>query len=69
MNSADNASANAGQSASTEANAASAAQVFDTELDDEYDGHDYDPTVPLKDYNESDDEDPVPALKKSTTNG
>jgi hypothetical protein len=66
MNSANNASANAGQTTSTEANAASAAQVPDMELDDDYDGHDYDPNVPLRDYNEGDDEDPVPTLKKST---
>jgi hypothetical protein len=52
-------------SASTEANAASAAQVLDMEL--ENDSLEYDPNAPLEDFNELyPDEDPIPALKKST---
>jgi hypothetical protein len=66
MNSTNNASANAGQMASTEANAADTAQVLDMELDNDNDSYEYDPDAPLKDYNEGDDEDPVPDLRKST---
>jgi hypothetical protein len=60
-----NASANAEQTASSEAKAAGAADNFDIEIEDN--GHEYDPNQPLKDFNETyPNEDPIPALKKST---
>ena len=66
MNSTEDAGTTAGQMASkSEAKAAGAADYLDMELEDPNDDHVYDP--PLKDYNEDyPDDDPIPALKKST---
>jgi hypothetical protein len=59
-----NASANAGQTASSEAKAAGAADNFDIEIE----GDRYEDDPNLKDYNEEypDDEDNVPVLRKRT---
>ncbi len=62
----------AGQTASSEAKAAGAADPIDMEVEDPYPegtGHEYDPDQELFDYNEynPDEEDPIPALKKSTS--
>jgi len=73
MSSTQDVSMDAGQLASREAQAAVAADNLDMELEnassnEEYDPN-YDPNAPLVDYNEMDPngEDPVPALRKSTS--
>ena len=72
MSSTQDISMDAGQLASSEAQAAVAATNHDMEYEissnEEYDPN-YDPNVPLVDYNEMDPngEDPVPALRKSTS--
>ncbi len=72
MSSTQDISMDAGQLASSEAQAAVAATNHDMEYEilsnEEYDPND-DPNAPLVDYNEMDPdgEDPVPALRKSTS--
>jgi hypothetical protein len=67
MNSTQDAGTNAGQKASSEAEAPGAADYLDMELEDPDYDHEYDPDTPLKDYNEDyPDDDLIPALKKST---
>ncbi len=63
MSSTQDASMDAGQMVSSEAKAAAAADNFDMELEDPYADGEYKPESPLTNYNE---DDPVPALKKST---
>ncbi len=72
MNSTQDISMDAGQLASSEAQAAGAAVNLDMEFEnssnEEYDLN-YDPNAPFEDYNEEDpdEDDPVPALRKSTS--
>ncbi len=61
MNSNGSTSANAGQTASSEAKAAEAAHSLDMELEDPGVEFKFDPNEDLKDYNE---EDPVLVLKE-----
>ena len=62
MNSSQEAGTNAGQMASSEAKAAGAADFVNMEVEDSNDGYEYNSESPLTDYNE---DDPIPALKKS----
>jgi hypothetical protein len=63
MNSANDASTNAGQTASVEAKATGAVDALDMEFENDNDSYEYHPNEELVDFNE---EDPIPALKKST---
>ena len=72
MNTTQDISMDAGQLASSEAQAAWAATNLDMQYDvssNEDNDSSYDPNAPLVDYNEMDPdgEDPVPALRKSTS--
>ena len=69
MSSTQDISMDAGQLASSEAQAAVAANNLDMELEDLSSNEGYNPDSPLVDYNEIDPngEDPVPALRKSTS--
>ncbi len=64
MSSTQDISMDAGQLASTEAQAAGAANNLDMELEKASSNEEYDPESPLTDYNE---DDPIPALRKSTS--
>jgi hypothetical protein len=68
MSSTQDASMDAGQMALSEAQAAVAANNLDMELDDFSSNEEYNPEFPLRDYNDDylDEDDPIPALKKST---
>jgi hypothetical protein len=68
ISSKDDASMEAGQTFSSEAKAAEAADNLNMELEDSHTDYEYNPEIPLRDYNEDsqDEEDPIPALKKRT---
>jgi hypothetical protein len=68
MSSTQDISMDAGQSASSEAQAAVAANNLDMEFEVSS-NEEYDPNAPLLDYNEEhpDEDDPIPALRKSTS--
>ena len=69
MSSTQDTSMDAGQMASSEANAAVAANNLDMELENASSNEEYNPESPLLDYNDEypDEDDPIPALKKSTS--
>ncbi len=65
MSSTADVSMNAGQTVSSEAKVAVAADNLNMELEDSHTDYEYNPEIPLRDYNEDsqDEEDPIPALK------
>jgi hypothetical protein len=69
MSSTQDISMDAGQLASSEAQAAVAANNLDMELEDLSSNEGYNPESPLRDYNKDypDEDDPIPALRKSTS--
>jgi hypothetical protein len=69
MSSTQDISMDAGQMASSEANAAVAANNLDMELENASSNEEYNPESPLVDYNDEypDEDDPIPALSKSTS--
>ncbi len=69
MSSTQDVSMDAGQMVSNEAKAALAANDLDMEFENSSSNEEYNPESPLKDYNDEypDEDDPIPALKKSTS--
>ncbi len=66
MSSTQDISMDAGQLASSEAQAAGAANNFDMELENVSSNEEYNPESPLTDYNE---DDPIPALRAPSVDG
>ncbi len=69
MSSTQDASMDAGQTTSSETQAVMAANNLDMELEHSSSNEEYNPESPIKDYNDEypDEDDPIPALKKSTS--